>query len=109
MPHLRFRAIDAHDVQELSGQLAAPLAEMLNTDVDNFTFEHLPTVFYTKSLKSEAYPFVEVHWFERPQELQDEVAAKLTRTIKALTGAADVVVVFCKLEKTAYYENGQHY
>lgn len=109
MPHLRFRAIEAQHVQELSRQLAEPLAVMIKTDVDNFTFEHLPTVFFAKALKTEAYPFVEVHWFARPQELQDAVASKITSAVKALTGATDVVVIFFKLEKTAYYENGEHF
>lgn len=56
----------------------------------------------------EVVPFVEVAWFDRGLEVQDRVAEALTRHLKE-AGCAAPDVVFLKLERRAYYEDGQHF
>ncbi|WP_374078224.1 DUF1904 domain-containing protein [Bdellovibrio bacteriovorus] len=109
MPHIRMRALKADHVRQLSADLSKDLAQVMNTSEDNFTFEAVATQFFTQGQLTDSYPFVEVLWFERPQEVQDNCARILTDKVKALTGAEDVVVVFHVLAKTAYYENGRHF
>ncbi|MDG2739264.1 DUF1904 family protein, partial [Vibrio parahaemolyticus] len=59
---------------------------------------------------SAAYPFVEVLWFDRGQEVQDEVAKLITQQVRGIAGAdIDVAVIFSALSPKAYYDNGEHY
>ncbi len=53
-------------------------------------------------------PFVEVAWFDRGEEVQDRVAQALTERLKAV-GCEAPDVVFLKLERRAYYEDGAHF
>lgn len=109
MPHLRFRALSEEQVSALSISLSPVLADLLETPEDNFTFEHIPSRFFTRGKPAAAYPFVEVLWFRRSPEAQLAVAEILTRQLKALTEASDVAVVFVPLGEADYFENGKHF
>ncbi|MEK2644500.1 DUF1904 domain-containing protein [Bdellovibrio sp. BCCA] len=109
MPHIRMRAVKKDHVRQLSQNLAPELAQVMSTAEDNFTFECIATEFFFQGQATVSYPFVEVLWFARSQEVQDSSARIITDKVKALTGAEDVVVVFQVLEKSSYYENGQHF
>lgn len=109
MPHLRFRAVKNEVVQSLSASLPNELAQIMNTAEDNFTFEAIPTEFYSAGQASNSYPFVEVLWFERPQDVQDRAAKVITDQLRNRTNAVDIVVVFLALNKHSYYENGEHF
>lgn len=103
------RAIKEKYVQGLSESLVSPLAAVVKTSEDNFTFEWINTRFFYRGQEDKSYPFVEVFWFERPQSVQDECARLITAQIKAFGEYEDVVVVFRVLSKVAYYENGEHF
>jgi len=51
---------------------------------------------------------VEVAWFDRGQEIQDETARIITKYIN-LAGYENVDVIFFPLNKSNYYENGSHF
>lgn len=103
------RALKAEIVSQLSDELAPELASVMNTTPDNFTFECVSTEFYTQGRLTESYPFIEVLWFERSQEVQNQSARIITEKVKVASGATDVVVVFMALPKSSYYENGEHF
>ncbi|MFS4460331.1 DUF1904 domain-containing protein [Bdellovibrio sp. HCB2-146] len=109
MPHIRFRALKEDQVCHLSSELSPLLAAAIQTSEDNFTFEHVATQFFTQGKIVESYPFVEVLWFARAQEIQDQCAKIITDKVKSIANAEDVVVVFSVLDKSAYYENGKHF
>jgi hypothetical protein len=109
MPHIRMRAISAEHVATLSSSLVPDLAQIIQTPVDNFTFELIETRFFEKGSLTKAYPFVEVLWFARSQEVQDACARLITDKVKALVPENDVAVVFTVVNATAYYENGSHF
>lgn len=109
MPHLRFRAITTEQTQKLSQDLLPELAQVIGTAEDNFTFEQVPTEYFFGGKKIQSYPFVEVSWFARSQDIQDKTAAFITEKVKAITNVEDVIVVFQELEKTSYYENSKHF
>jgi len=109
MPHIRFRAIKEDHVEKLSALLCKDLANAMETSEDNFTFELIETQFFAQGKKVESYPFVEVSWFARSQEIQDLSAKIITEKVKTLAGYEDVIVVFQALPKTNYYENGEHF
>lgn len=109
MPHIRLRAIAQNHVQEISQDLIAELSALTGSPEDHFTLECVSSHFFFQGKKSEAFPFVEVLWFARPQEIQDSAADIITRIVRAKTQAADIVVIFTALTKNSYYENGKHF
>lgn len=109
MPHLRFRALENTYVAELSTVLPIKLAVAMGTTEDNFTFEADTSTYYAQGVVTTSYPFIEVLWFDRGQEAQDQSALIITDSIKKLGDFVDVIVVFRGLEKSVYYENGEHF
>lgn len=111
MPHLRFHAIEPDVVALLSETLIDGLHALISCDRDDFTFEHIASTFFFSGKKAQAYPFVEVLWFDRGQKTQDEVAKHITDKIRQICHdpQIDVAVIFTALLPTAYYDNGEHY
>ena len=109
MPHIRMRAVTSEQAAALSSTLVQDLAQIIQTPVDNFTFELIETRFFEKGMLSKAYPFIEVLWFARSQDVQDACARLITDKVKALVPENDVAVVFTVLNASAYYENAKHF
>ncbi len=110
MPHLRFRGIAREPLARLSGQLVQDLSTLTGAPVAHFTLELVASEFIIAGQTVPGYPFVELMWFDRGQEVQDQAAQLITRAVKAQLGdAQDVAVVVLPLARTAYYDNGQHY
>lgn len=110
MPHLRFRAVEPQTVQTLSNTLLDELQPLTACPREDFTFEYIYSTFYYESEVTAAYPFVEVLWFDRGQEVQDQVAQIITQQVRAIMGEdVDVAVIFSALKPNEYYDNAQHY
>lgn len=108
MPHLRFRSVKVETVQKISQQ-SSELASLIQTSADNFTFELISTQFFETGKSANSYPFVEVLWFSRSQELKQKTADFLTEKIKTFEEASDVCVVFNEIKKENYFENGKSF
>lgn len=104
MPHIRFRGVLDSTVSKIS-QNAIQLAKVVETDVQNFTFEKIPTQFYENGAASLGYPFVEVFWFPRSQEKKQVTAKYLTQQIQSLEAHEYITVIFHELSKDSYFEN----
>ncbi|RJX74345.1 DUF1904 domain-containing protein [Vibrio sinensis] len=110
MPHLRFRAVEPSMVQTLSKTLIDELEPHMACPREDFTFEYLYTTFYHEGEVSRAYPFVEILWFDRGQEVKNAVVQIITRQVRDVIGEdIDVAVIFSALNKQDYYDNGEHY
>ncbi len=111
MPHLRFRAVERKDVAKLTETLGEKLQPLMDCPLEDFTFECVATEFFFAGQASEAYPFVDVLWFDRGQATQDEVAAIVTQEVRHVLEKPeqDVAVIFTSLSPKAYYDNGSHY
>lgn len=107
MPHLRFRSIAKDVVQKMSAEIQQPLAQLISTAEDNFTFEWISSEFFSSQKQIQSYPFVEVLWFPRNSEIAQKVAEYLTDEIKKQTSCEDVVIVFMDLNPKMYFENGK--
>lgn len=78
---------------------------------DDFTIEHIASDFVGAT---KPYPFVEVLWFCRGQEVQDKSAMIITDIVQAELeelgqSNKDVAVIFQPLTPSQYYDNGKHY
>ncbi|OFJ19770.1 DUF1904 family protein [Vibrio cholerae] len=81
MPHLRFRAVETHIVESLVPTLLNELSSLLSTSRNTFTFELINTQYFAEG---EIYPMVEVLWFGREQQTQDQIAQVITDQIRQL-------------------------
>lgn len=109
MPHIRIRAMKPDQVAGLSKTLVKDLATTIKTSEDNFTFELVPTQFFSGGESVTGSPFVEVLWFERTADVQQQVADLITTAIKKIVSDEYIAVVFLPLLPQNYYENGQHF
>lgn len=110
MPHLRFRAISLDTLQQISGPLLAELCTLTGGKPEFVTMELINCCQVRNGAVETGSPFVELHWFERPQAMQDAAAGLITRHLKAALGEQTYVVVqVIPMVKSAYYSNGEHY
>lgn len=110
MPHFRFRALEPQTVQALSDSLINELQPLIDSPREDFTFEYIYSTFFFDGAVSQAYPFVEVLWFDRGQAVQNQVASVITDHVRnVLDSQVDVAVIFTALDTKQYYDNGEHY
>ena len=110
MPHLRFRGIEREPLARLGGELVEKLSALTGAPVAHFTLELVQTEFIIAPEAPKGYPFVELLWFDRGQQVQDAAAQLITQVVQAHVGASqDVAMVVFPLTRTAYYDNGKHY
>ena len=109
MPHIRIRALEESVVKELSKNLPEPLAQVMKTTSDNFSFEKVSTQFFAMGEASDGDPLIEVSWFDRGQEVQNQCAEIIYKTVDKLVQKPYISVVFIPLPQSQYYENGKHF
>lgn len=108
MPQLKLRGLETGAICKLSTPLIDELAKLTGTSRDDFTLELLHSTFIANGEAAPSYPFVEVAWFDRGQGIQDQAAKIITRLIHE-AGYPSVDIMFTILDKSRYYENGEHY
>ncbi|MGG1550765.1 MULTISPECIES: DUF1904 family protein [Paenibacillus] len=106
MPHMVVRGISAPRMASISQALIRELAQVCGCGEDNFMLECLPTVSIYGGTVCETYPFVEVGWFERGQDVRDAYAGVLTKHILSL-GIPEVEIAFKVYREDSYYWNGK--
>lgn len=108
MPQIKMRGIETGIVRKLSKQLVDELAILTQSPRDYFTLEVIHSTFVMDGDVVPGYPFVEIAWFDRGQEIQDQVAQAISGLLNQ-AGYPSVDIMFTVLEKPRYYENGEHY
>lgn len=110
MPHLRMRGVNEIVVAKASVTLPEKLAPVLETSIDNFTFEKVDTSFFETGKKVPGYPFIEFLWFERGESTRQKVAEALMQFFREeIHTSLDVALVFVAIPKEHYFENGEHF
>lgn len=109
MPHIKFRGMKREEVQELSIELLNELVKLIDIPREHFTLElEESTFFHDGQLDKNAYPFVNVEWFDRGIVTMQATAEIITNAIKTYN-YNDVGIYFKNLQKEHYYENGKHF
>lgn len=108
MPSLKFKAMDSEKIKEVSTELVDELQSLLQCPRDYFNIEIAQSLYVCDGKYVNGYPMVEVAWFERPQEIQDQ-AAKIITKFANKAGYDPVDVIFTLLQENNYYENGEHF
>lgn len=108
MPQIKIRGIAVEQVQSISKELVNELQQVIGCPEEDLTLEWIPATTIANGHIVAGYPFVEVAWFDRGQEIQNRVAKSITRFIQK-TGHENVDIMFTVFEKNRYYENGEHF
>lgn len=108
MPIIKLKAIELKKALEISKELIDELQELVKCPRDYFNLS-VDTATYIRDGKIVEGPtMVEVSWFDRGQEVQYKAAKIITKYIN-LVGYENVDVIFFPLNKSNYYENGEHF
>lgn len=108
MPQIIIRGMDQEDVKFISKQLVTELTEYIGCPREYFAIELLQTVCISEGEVGKGPLFVQVNWFDRGQNVQDQAAAILDRNIRN-AGYSEIEIYFLVLDENKYYENGCHY
>jgi hypothetical protein len=108
MPVLRLKSIEDKRACAVSMVLIDELQELLQCPRNYFSIELVQSKFIFDGEFVQGLPIVEVSWFDRGQEIQDAAAKIITKHINS-AGYENVDVIFHHLEKSRYYENGEHF
>jgi hypothetical protein len=108
MPHLIIRGVSVDQVKTISTSLVQELADLCACGTDNFTLEIVNSTYVFDGNEVPGYPLIEIKWFERGQEIQDQFANIVTKHIQAL-GISEVEVAFSTFQESAYYLNGKSF
>ena len=109
MPQIKVRGINENEICKISENMIDKLVEAVKCPRDYFEIECIKSVAIRNGKIAEAYPFVEVAWFDRGQEVQDTVAKIITDSIRDGLNIKNMDLAFTVFEKEKYYENGEHF
>jgi hypothetical protein len=109
MPQIKIRGIHENDICKISEKMIDELVEAVKCPRDYFEIECIKSIAIRNGKLDSVYPFVEVAWFDRGQEVQDIVANIITNSIRNNLDVEDMDLAFTVFEKEKYYENGDHF
>ncbi|EAA0009294.1 TPA: DUF1904 domain-containing protein [Clostridioides difficile] len=109
MPQIKIRGINENDICKISEKMINDLVEAVKYPRDYFEIECIKSVAIRNGKIADVYPFVEVAWFDRGQEVQDIVARIITDSIRNNLDVESMDLAFTVFEKEKYYENGEHF
>ncbi|WP_042277148.1 DUF1904 domain-containing protein [[Clostridium] dakarense] len=109
MPQIKIRGIHENEILKISENMIDNLVEAVKCPRDYFEIECIKSVAIRDGKIAEVYPFVEIAWFDRGQEVQDTVAKIITDSIRNNLSVENMDLAFTVFEKEKYYENGEHF
>lgn len=107
MPMLRIRGIEEIQVKKGSQALVDDLSRIVGCPRDYFTLELVTSVYIMDGERTPQQPIIEVLWFDRGQEVQDQAAKAITDHLRG--DLESLEVFFIPLQEKNYYENGEHF
>lgn len=106
MPFLRFHAVDKKRLALVSERMTDRIQQVVKCPRETIVLEVIHSDYVIDGGEPCEWPFVGVAWFERPSELQREVATIIYEELKA-AGYKNSDVHFESLTPRNYYENGK--
>lgn len=106
MPFLRFHSVNRDKLMLVSAQITDRIHLAVGCPREHIVLEVIHSDYIVNDEIRPGWPFVEVAWFDRPQEVQAEVARIVYECLKEV-GYDDSDVHFESLRPENYYENGK--
>lgn len=109
MPHLKIRGIDKKIIIDSSKEIIDNLSKIISCDRTWVTLEHQDTEYIFDGKIIDGYTFVEIYWFERPENIKKNVAYFLTNYLKEKTNNKDTCIIFFPIQGNNYCDNGEFF
>lgn len=109
MPHLRLYAVSETVAETLSETLIPELAQLTQTQTEEFTLQLVHGQFYQAGKPCQGNPQVEVIWFDRGLHIQNQCAKAITNALLPYYSETNIQVAFSILAQKQYYINGAHF
>lgn len=110
MPHIRIRGIEKNIVKAISKELVDEMVVVMKCPKEIITLEHIETVYIDEGVENKGIlPMVEIAWFDKGEDVKQEVANAVTRIIKSEKEFNRIAVYFIDMTKENYFANGVHY
>lgn len=107
MPQFKIRYVAEELLKERAGRLLDRLAAAVGCDRSWLKLELEQTRRFGDGGPENSEPYVEVHWFDRPEDIRQKVAAILADELRG--DAEYVAVEFAVIPPDGYYENGRRF
>ncbi|MDF2591940.1 MAG: hypothetical protein K0S75_1406 [Clostridia bacterium] len=108
MPQLTFKGMKRQSVIDMSKALIDELETIIPVPREHFALEHVDSMYIVDGKEAAEYPLIYVNLFDRGRAVEDLVAKAITRHVHN-AGYKNVDVIFTILERSRYYENGEHF
>ncbi|SBS27102.1 hypothetical protein MSP8886_00803 [Marinomonas spartinae] len=110
MPHIRVRGLPLDELESIADILIESLSEITDTPNSHFTLEYQAVTYLVAGGASPSYPFFEILWFDRGDQVKAKVALFIEDLVRSLVDSGqDIAVLFHDLNGNDYYENGEHF
>lgn len=103
MPQIIIKGISASRMEKLAAPAIEIVSRLVKCPEDWVTLELCESKFFVKEGLTEQYPILQIWWYERPQEVQDQVAKELS-ALFLKEGFFLVQISFHLFDKKDYYE-----
>ncbi len=108
MPQIICKGLKEEEVVALSSSMSKEFSKIMDCPEDWFLFEFVERKCYVQGKKLENDPMIDIYYFDRGQEIQDQCALALDKAIREL-GYEQIEIHFHFCLERCYYENGKHY
>ena len=107
MPFFYFHFVEASRLAGVSRQMGTRIQQAIGCPREHIVFEliHSSVVEENVVKNGNDWPYIEVDYFERPREVQEEVAKIIYECLKS-AGYPNSDIYFRYLTPENYYENG---
>jgi hypothetical protein len=93
---------------DMSKALVDELQAIIDVPREYFAIDHVDSMYIMDGKEAAEYPLVYVNLFDRGRESEDKLAKAITKHVHH-AGYKNVDVIFTILERSRYYENGEHF
>lgn len=103
MPQIILKGIASHEAEKLAGPIIDTVSQTVECPKDWVTVELCESKFFNAQGLTAQYPILQVWWYERPLEIQNLLAEKLSN-IFLKEGYPLVQLSFHLFQEKDYYE-----
>lgn len=107
MPHLTIRNVEKKEITSSVKELSRKLTEIVGCPEDWITISYIENsyTYIAGEDMTNQNVFVEIKWFERPQDVKIKVQKLVNDTFAK--DDRDIMIIFETLTKENYFENGE--
>ncbi|NLY19749.1 MAG: DUF1904 family protein [Tissierellia bacterium] len=105
MPNITIQGVSKEFAKEISNDMSKFVSEESKVGVENVKVFYSPVV----RLDGEEEIAIDIYWMERPQEVCDKIASRMTEYLRERGYDELIQITFTEFVGNRFYHNGVHY